>query len=296
MKIKNIAIVGGTHGNEYTGVYAIRKLRIDQIQKRWSELNIQLVIGNPRAYEKCVRFIDSDLNRAFLRRDLENFDLASYEANRAKIINQIIGPKDSPKTDFMIDIHTTTANMGVSIILVGTSANEYRIASYIQSKMHGCHIYLIPAEAYGDRSEHSFLSSLAPHGFALEVGPVPNGVVRHDCFDKIMTVIHLAFEFIQANNAGALIEGNETIEIFRHREHVEFPRDAEGQINSIIHQNIQDKDYEPLKKGDPIFLTLEGNEIVYEKDETLYPVFINEAAYYNTNIAFSLTEKIKINL
>ena len=33
MKIKNITIVGGTHGNEYTGVYLINELDKEQFQK-----------------------------------------------------------------------------------------------------------------------------------------------------------------------------------------------------------------------------------------------------------------------
>ncbi len=290
MNIKNIAIVGGTHGNEYTGVYLIRKLRINQFQEKWNGLNIDLLIGNPKAYEKCVRFIDHDLNRSFGKKDLTDFELPGYEANRAKVISQKI---DSPKTDFIIDLHTTSANMGVSIILVNDNIYNFKMASYIKSKIPNCHIYYIPTESY---AEHHFLNTLSPYGFALEVGPIPNGVVRHDIFNQTSNTINVALEFINMTNSGENPEINGAIEVFKHRKVVEFPKDKEGNINAIIHENLQDKDYQPLKKGDPIFSTLEGEIVTFEEDEILYPVFINAAAYYYKNIAFSLTEKVSVDI
>lgn len=62
----------------------------------------------------------------------------------------------------------------------------------------------------------------------------------------------------------------------------------------MIHEDLQDNDYQPLKRGDPIFYTLEGETITFDEDETLYPVFINEAAYCYKNTAFSLTEKVSV--
>ena len=45
MKIKNIAIVGGTHGNEYTGVYLLKKLSFDSIKEKNVGLDIQLLLA-----------------------------------------------------------------------------------------------------------------------------------------------------------------------------------------------------------------------------------------------------------
>lgn len=64
----------------------------------------------------------------------------------------------------------------------------------------------------------------------------------------------------------------------------------------MVHPNLQDKDYIKLKKGDPLFITLEGESIVYDKDEEIYPLFINEAAYYEKGFAMCLTQKKVIKI
>lgn len=295
MKIKNIALVGGTHGNEYTGVYLIRKLRLEQFHQKWEGLNIKYLIGNPKAYEKNVRFVDHDLNRSFGKKDLSNLDLSGYEYDRAKAINQIIGPKGSPNTDLIIDMHTTTTNMGVTIILANDNCYNFEMASYVKSKTPNCYIYYISAEAYTGAADHPFLNSLAPYGFALEVGPIPNGIVRHDVLHQTNMAINAALEFVSISNSGGSTAVDNEIEVFKHKKTVDFPNDPDGNINAIIHQNFQDKDYQPLKKGDPIFTTLGGDVILFEEDKVFYPVFINEAAYYYKNTAFSLTEKVTVN-
>jgi len=222
---------------------------------------------------------------------LANLELSGYEANRAKVINQKIGLKEAPKTDLIIDLHTTTANMGVSIILLEENAFNLQMAAYIQEKVADSYIYSCSGSL-----DHPFLASLAPYGFILEVGPIPNGVVRQDIFDKTKDTLDVAFEFITLANSGNIPERNGAIEVFKHKKSVEFPRDQDGHINAIIHSNIQDKDYQPINKGDPLFVTLDGGIITYEEDETLYPVFINEAAYYVSDMAFDLTEKVILNI
>lgn len=46
-----------------------------------------------------------------------------------------------------------------------------------------------------------------------------------------------------------------------------------------------------MNPGDPIFQTFSGEEILYEGDATIYPAFINEAAYYEKKVAFAKLEK-----
>lgn len=56
----------------------------------------------------------------------------------------------------------------------------------------------------------------------------------------------------------------------------------------------KDQDWQPLKNGDPLFLTLDGEVIPYQENRTVYPTFINEAAYYEKKQAFVKTEKIEL--
>ncbi|GAB0198000.1 aspartoacylase [Grus japonensis] len=57
---------------------------------------------------------------------------------------------------------------------------------------------------------------------------------------------------------------------------------------------IKDQDWQPLNNGDPLFLTLDGEVIAYKADCTVYPTFINEAAYYEKKQAFVKTVKVKL--
>ena len=45
-----------------------------------------------------------------------------------------------------------------------------------------------------------------------------------------------------------------------------------------------------LKEGDKIFKTFDGQDILYH-GETVFPVFVNEAAYYEKKIAMSRTKR-----
>jgi aspartoacylase len=96
-------------------------------------------------------------------------------------------------------------------------------------------------------------------------------------------------------NSGESPSLNSEVEVYKHVKTVEFPVDERGDIKAFIHKEIQDKDYQPIQNGQPIFETLEGEIIRFKDDGVFYPVFINEAAYYYKNIAFSLTEKVIVN-
>ena len=293
-KIKNIAIVGGTHGNEYTGAYLIRQMAQNSFQEQWAELNIELIMANPQAYKKGLRFIDYDLNRSFTKAALADFSLSGYEANRAKALMQKLGSKENPKMDFIMDMHTTTSNMGITIILADNNDYNFKLAAYIQTQIPECYIYYMPAESTTHSTEHCFLIAMAPLGLAIEIGAIPNGVIRHDINKKTQQVIDITLDFINQTNKGCLPKINNPVTVFKHKKTVDYPVDSTGEINAIIHQDLQDRDYQKLTKGDAIFSTIEEQTITYNEDEDLYPVFINEAAYYYKKTAFSLTEKIMV--
>ena len=63
----------------------------------------------------------------------------------------------------------------------------------------------------------------------------------------------------------------------------------------MVHQDRQDKDFTPIKQGDPLFLTLDNETIPYEGEER-YTIFINEAAYYEKGFAMTLAKKIVVEI
>jgi len=79
--------------------------------------NITCILGNPRARELNVRYIESDLNRSFNKE-------GTYEAERAKELKNEL--KDF-NDDLVIDIHTTTAVTKPMGII--TDLSKLRLAS-----------------------------------------------------------------------------------------------------------------------------------------------------------------------
>ncbi|MFB6206427.1 MAG: succinylglutamate desuccinylase/aspartoacylase family protein [Haloglomus sp.] len=57
-----IALVGGVHGDEPSGVRAIRNLLDDGLE---FERGVRFIIANPPAFAANERFLDTDLNRVF---------------------------------------------------------------------------------------------------------------------------------------------------------------------------------------------------------------------------------------
>ena len=100
----SIALVGGTHGNETSGIQLIRNWQQFGLPARFDELNVSLSIANEAALAANVRFVEEDLNRQFTLAGLANESRAK-EAILAKSLNQQLGPKGNSKTDFVIDIH-----------------------------------------------------------------------------------------------------------------------------------------------------------------------------------------------
>jgi aspartoacylase len=62
----------------------------------------------------------------------------------------------------------------------------------------------------------------------------------------------------------------------------------------MVHQHVEGNDFKPLHQGDPLFALFNGDTLFYDKATTVYPTFINEAAYYDNNLAMSLCEKVTI--
>lgn len=67
--INKIALVGGTHGNETSGIQLIHNWQSegfsDALSSRYSSLDVSLTIANPDALSANVRFVEEDLNRQF---------------------------------------------------------------------------------------------------------------------------------------------------------------------------------------------------------------------------------------
>lgn len=331
--IRRVVVVGGTHGNEYTGVWCIKALDRNP-PTDYPSLDVSTLLGNPKAHYANKRFIHSDLNREFVGEKLASGRRAeslrpeagstedcpedgeefivdgegtprTAESIRAQEVDQLLGPKlgdQNPAADLVVDLHSTTSNMGTTIIIVEGDQLMARAAAYV---LHECGgeegdtrilMHCIP-----NRKERPNLASTARHGFTIEVGPVPQGVLRHDAVEKTQKALMALFQFLQRSNEDAdsidqhLKECYPTGKIPCYRSalsnmagqmssKIEWPVDDENPNFPalMIHKSVQDRDFHSIRKGDALFVDLAGNIIPYDGSygEEVQLMFVNEGGYY----------------
>jgi succinylglutamate desuccinylase len=296
--LENIFVVGGTHGNEYTGVWVIKTLdrAKKQFDKRYPSLKITTLLANPEAHMQNKRFVDEDLNRKFsheaLMKDLhlEDDDLP-HETIRAREIDQLLGPKfaameDDNAAHVVVDLHSTTSNMGVTIIVAAGDPVMTRAAAYVRQKCEeaGEKVHCL-LHTHESRHARPNLSSTARHGFTIEVGPVPQGVVRHDAVEKTERALYALLDYMQRYNddVDAL---DRTLKSMYEKRSFRVPcfksasasrkQEMSGRIAwpsvpenpnfpaLMVHKDLQDKDFQQVRTGDPLFVNLDGDVLPYD--------------------------------
>lgn len=285
--IQRVAIVGGTHGNEWTGVYLVKKFERSPMLIHRSSFESITLLANPEAIAANRRYVDRDLNRCFYSADLNNPTLTSYEDRQAKAIVKQLGSKNNTKVDFIIDLHSSTANMGLTILPSNKHLFNLRLAAYLTAINPSVRV------CFGIESDRDSprLRSLCPLGCAIEVGAIPQSTLNAKLFQQTEKLIHSILDYLEAYNQGQLPPMPRSLEIYQSIESVDYPRNSRGDLQAMIHPQLQNKDYEALHPSDPMFLTWDGNSLPYQGKSPVFPVFINEAAYYEKGVAMVLTQK-----
>jgi aspartoacylase len=281
-------------------------------------LKITTLVGNPIAHEQNKRFVDQDLNRCFSLQNLQAATQASsktVEQQRALELNAWLGPKqflqdsiEQPANmDLIVDLHTTTADMGVSLIVGQGDVLTTTMASYVVMKMRKrsskpSEKIQIMMHTHDGQDTRPNLSSIARHAFTIEVGAVPQGVIRHDKTQDMQNALELALECLtrlKENVDGVVRElqeyyGGTTVPCYR-----SAPAQHHGEMSAklvwpslqdnpnfpayMVHSSLQDQDFTAsLHQGDPLFVDLQGNVIEYDGryGSPITLMFINEGGYY----------------
>ncbi|BDI17063.1 hypothetical protein ANSO36C_28650 [Nostoc cf. commune SO-36] len=144
-------------------------------------------------------------------------------------------------------------------------------------------------------AENPFVNSLCELGFAIEVGPIAQGILKAMLFQQTEELVHTVLDYLEKFNQGEISSNKETLILYDHLSVVDYPTKPDGTIFGMIHPELQDKDYQALNPGDPIFITFDDKTIIYDGASTVWPIFINEAAYYEKGIAMCLTQRQQIN-
>ncbi len=309
--IRSVAVVGGTHGNEYTGVFCVKALE-RQLQKttRKYPFEVSTLIGNPEAYKANRRFVDEDLNRQFSGAALAATSSASksglsVEQQRAQEIDELLGPKfgdEPPAMDFIVDLHTTTTNMHTTLIVGQGDPLATQAAAYVMNACRKKNLKVcIVLHTHSSQKARPNLASIAPHSFTIEVGPVPQGVLRHDKVEETQEALDSVLEYLKRNqeepekvleelkqcypngripcyrSAPALRQGEMSAKLV-------WPSDPDNENfpQWLVHKDVQDQDFKEIETGDPLFVNLDGDVIPYDGSHgsPILVMFVNEGGYY----------------
>lgn len=288
MNIQRVLLVGGTHGNELIGVYLIKKFEQSPQLINRSSFETLTLLGNPKAIDKCVRYIDKDLNRCF------NFQALDYEKNnsfyenqRAQEISNQFGLSGNTPIDLVIDQHSTTSNVGLMLILDHLDPFILDLSAYLSFLFPEIKIYSSEKSGRGKDS----LRSIAKHRICIEVGPLSHGTLDSELLQKTESLVHLILNYVEQYNRNKIRSKNKSLTLYEYCDSIDYPRNQEGEIKAMIHPQIQFQDYAALHPGNPLFLTFDGKTIIYQGKSIAYPIFINESAYYEKGVAMCLTQK-----
>jgi len=289
--IKSVFLVGGTHGNELTGINLVKHCQKNQINNRYSSFDLDYFLANSKAIKENQRYIDIDLNRCFKLTDLSDDSLQGYESILAKKINQQIGPKGNSKTDFIIDLHTSTANMQTNIVITKIDRFHLQLAAYLKHKLDK----VVITSEVDLMDDHHFLNSIADKRIVIEIGSIPQGCIEYPIYQLTQNALLASLDFVDMYNREIDYDFPDTIEIMSYYEKIKFPLDKSGSISASVHPSLIGKAYPVIEKGTPIFISFDGEDILYEGEKT-QAAFINEAAYYDQSIAMCLCRPRKFSL
>jgi aspartoacylase len=296
----------GTHGNETTGVFALSRFRSNPELLARDGIEVEYALANPKAVAETRRFCDDDLNRQYSLSALRAEDSAAYEAARARLMELRFGPRssDSPRADFLIDMHSTTSRMGVTLIFEseGIDAATLFVCAYVQRELASrieAPVFVLFASMPYDTIPHT--PSLARSGIAVEVGPIAQGLLREDVSRWNELTVITIMDALHAFNTGTPTTVHGPLTVFRNmRTKIPCPADADGTPTAVFHEDLQDHDYALLRKGDPMFRCVDGSIVSYDgtHGDVVVPVFVNEAAYYlpQSGLGFAIGKRVTADL
>jgi succinylglutamate desuccinylase len=203
------------------------------------------------------------------------------------------GPKGADtRTDLILDVHNTGANMGYCLILSTRDPFTMKASAVLTQEFQNAWIYYQPEE----RSASPYFGTVAKADVCIEIGPQQHGTLNAEIFERSEMLVKRYLELAEEWNRGELQKREPIeVEVYTQLRDLGYPKpQGGGAIQAMIHSELNGHDYCELKKGDKLFRTFDGKDILFEGEpdgRSVYPIFINEPAYYEKDIAMSLTVK-----
>ncbi|CAK0886410.1 unnamed protein product [Prorocentrum cordatum] len=144
-----------------------------------------------------------------------------------------------------------------------------------------------------------FLPMVAKADVTFEVGPVAHGTLRAEATARARSLVLDTLGWLDRLNRGLLRPEEaaaKALVVYVQGRSVDYPRFEDGSISACIAPSLQDRDFELLRPGDPVFQDLVTGDLILWEGEECYPIFINEASYTEKRIAFTVTYRHVLRL
>ena len=284
-----IAIVGGTHGNERGGILVVEAMR--RCPREWSfpGLEIETFLGNPMAIAANRRYLEKDLNRCFgpgLAGEMG--PNASLEERRARELAHLLTPQGHP-FDLVVDLHNTTAQMGVTWILTSGKPWPWLLGARALTQRPDVRLYFTPETS----ESNVFLPSLGAQEITLEIGSAIHGTSVHWAYEAALGQVRFILETLASlpSDHDPLAElGTLDFPLYVEGAQVDYPCDAEGRPTALIHRDLLGRDFQQIDAGAALFHCLDTAATLKHDGPPFWPVFVSEAAYVEKGIAFVKTQ------
>ena len=179
-----LLFIGGIHGNEPSGVYALQEA-VSMLESKKDQLRgkIYAVAGNLTALEKGVRFIDQDLNRMFTKekvgklgnRSKKDCKETGQKRQLLSLIDSILETESGPF--FFFDLHTTSGDTIPFLTVNDSLLNRNYTKQYPVPNVLGIEEFL-------EGPLLSYINELGYIAFGFEAGQhdAPHSVRNHYAF------------------------------------------------------------------------------------------------------------------
>lgn len=257
-----VLVCGGTHGDELAGVWVASQVHAGRPEFAREGLDVTGLVANPAAVSRGTRFVGSDLNRAFGGRESRG-----PEAELARALAPALA-----SVDFVIDLHSSTADAGLTLCLP-TWGDSLSVECALATAAACDGRLLVEGSDDATVAGDGALCAAASHGLEIEVGGTRHGVLSESAVRATLGALHAALDFLSSRRAP-----RRPVPVFRHVGRWEWPTDALGVPAWLVRRDV--RDYAPLRVGQPVFETRDGEVVRYAGEEGVCAVFVNEAAYY----------------
>ncbi len=201
-----LIFVGGIHGNEPSGVFALRKV-IDELHQKKISIkgNIYAIAGNLGALECNKRYNQQDLNRLWTEETMKSILANKQEINNKDIAEQIdiyntiqniLATENGPF--YFMDLHTTSSQT-IPFLTVNDSLLNRKFTMQYPLPI------ILGIEEYLDGPLLSYINELGYVAFGFESG-------HHD--DPRSIENHIAFIYLSLIFAGCLTKTQIDVEYY----------------------------------------------------------------------------------